>query len=246
MSNKIDVLNYKIDYRLPDFNFGLKRRYVFATINPHSYYISKKDSDFRKALVNADSLLPDGIGFVFAVKLLSYKSISRITGSDLHLELLRYLNDIKGKVFYLGSSPSTLIMIQNKLILQYPNITIDSYSPPYKEVFSENENGEILRRINLSKSDVLFVGMTAPKQEKWVFKNKDSLDIQVIASIGAVFDFYAGNIKRSGFFWQKIGLEWLPRLIQEPRRLWKRTFISLPVFLFDVLLHFILRRPKID
>jgi N-acetylglucosaminyldiphosphoundecaprenol N-acetyl-beta-D-mannosaminyltransferase len=77
--------------------------------------------------------------------------------------------------------------------------------------------------------------MTAPKQEKWVFANKDLLDATVITSIGAVFDFYAGTVKRSSPFWIKIGLEWLPRLVREPKRLWKRNFISTPLFLWDIL-----------
>ena len=77
--------------------------------------------------------------------------------------------------------------------------------------------------------------MTAPKQEKWVYRNKDSISADVIASIGAVFDFYAGTVIRSGPIWIKLGLEWLPRLLKEPKRLWKRNFISTPVFLWDIL-----------
>jgi N-acetylglucosaminyldiphosphoundecaprenol N-acetyl-beta-D-mannosaminyltransferase len=90
--------------------------------------------------------------------------------------------------------------------------------------------------INQSKSDVLFVGMTAPKQEKWVYENRDLINTPVICSIGAVFDFYAGTVKRPSKFWISIGLEWLPRLLKEPRRLWRRTLISTPLFVWFVLL----------
>ncbi len=89
--------------------------------------------------------------------------------------------------------------------------------------------------INGFKPDILFVGMTAPKQEKWVYVNKEQIEAKVIVSIGAVFDFFAGTVKRSGPIWIKLGLEWLPRLVKEPRRLWKRNFVSTPLFLWDVL-----------
>ena len=87
--------------------------------------------------------------------------------------------------------------------------------------------------------DVLFVGMTAPKQEKWAFTNRDRIPAGLICSIGAVFDFYAGTVKRSSPFWISIGLEWLPRLLREPKRLYKRVFVSGPAFLWDLFLFFV-------
>ncbi len=232
----MEILDYRIDELIPELNLGEKSNFVFATINPHSYSIAKNDLVFREALFNADCLLPDGVGFVLAARILKFKSLKRITGSDLHTEILNHLNKTNGKVFYLGASDSTLKIIHQKLMLDYPNVKMDYFSPPYKENFTLEENNEIIQRIRFSKPNVLFVGMTAPKQEKWVFKNKEFLNVDYIASIGAVFDFYSGNVKRSGKFWQKIGLEWLPRLLMEPKRLWKRTFISFPIFFIDVLL----------
>lgn len=88
-----------------------------------------------------------------------------------------------------------------------------------------------------AKPDILWVGMTAPKQEKWIYKNRDKLDVKFIGAIGAVFDFYAGKVKRSHPAFQKMGLEWLPRLLQEPQRLWRRNFVSNPKFMFDVMIH---------
>lgn len=236
MRDKIQILNYYIDSSLPDLKAKNRRNFVFNTINPHSYAIAKKDLKFQNALLQSDSLLPDGVGIVWAARILGNQRLRRFTGSDLHIELLNYLNQIGGRVFYLGSSDSTLEKIQQKLRGEYPRIQMDFYSPPFKNEFTQEDNDEILRRIWLSSPHVVFVGMTAPKQEKWVFENHEQIDVQYIASIGAVFDFYSGNIKRSGKFWQILGLEWLPRLIQEPKRLWKRTFVSLPIFLFDVFL----------
>jgi N-acetylglucosaminyldiphosphoundecaprenol N-acetyl-beta-D-mannosaminyltransferase len=90
--------------------------------------------------------------------------------------------------------------------------------------------------INQSKADVLWVGMTAPKQEKWIYQNKNRLSVKFIGAIGAVFDFYTGEVKRSPVLFQKLGLEWLPRLIQQPKRLWRRMFISAPYFLWHVII----------
>jgi len=94
----------------------------------------------------------------------------------------------------------------------------------------------MIEAVNRAGPDVLWVGMTAPKQEKWIHQNKDKLNVKFIGAVGAVFDFYAGNVKRSHPWFQEHGLEWLPRLLQEPRRLWRRTFVSAPLFLCMVLL----------
>ena len=105
----------------------------------------------------------------------------------------------------------------------------------FKSKFSASENTEIIEIVNSFQPDYLFIGMTAPKQEKWVYENKHKLNAKVISSIGAVFDFYSGNIKRSHPFWIKYGLEWFPRFLKEPRRLFKRNLVSTPKFILQVL-----------
>ena len=105
----------------------------------------------------------------------------------------------------------------------FPNIKVTTHSPPFKPEFSEEDNRQMIEAINQASPDVLWVGMTAPKQEKWIYQNKDKLNVKFIGAIGAVFDFYAGTVKRSSPWFQKHGLEWLPRLLQEPRLLWYRN-----------------------
>ena len=107
-------------------------------------------------------------------------------------------------------------------------------SPPFKDSFSVEENQKFVSAINEFNPDVLFVGMTAPKQEKWVLQNKSKLNVKIIASIGAVFDFYAGNVKRPSKFWIDLGLEWFIRFLQEPKRLFKRNLYSI-VFVVKIL-----------
>lgn len=215
-------------------NIDFKRKNIINTINPHSFCVAEKDLQFRKSLVESDILLPDGIGIVWAEMFLNRNSIKKIAGYDLFLHIMKKMNKEKGSVFFLGASNETLNKIKINSNKEFPNVIINSYSPPYKDVFSEEESKNMYNAVNAKNPDVLFVGMTAPKQEKWVFENKDMLNTNVICSIGAVFDFYSGSIKRSHPFWITMGLEWLPRLIKEPKRLFYRNFISTPNFILKI------------
>lgn len=208
---------------------------IINTVNPHSYCVAQKDELFAEALKSSDILLPDGSGMVIASRILNGKKISKIAGADLHDYLLKEAASKSLKVFYLGASQNTLDEIEKKLKVKFPNIQVASYSPPYKAQFSENDTKLMIQKVNEFKPDILFVGMTAPKQEKWVFANKDNIEANTIVSIGAVFDFYAGNIKRSSGFWISIGLEWLPRFLKEPKRLARRNLVSTPKFLVEIL-----------
>ena len=208
------------------------RKKIINTINPHSYITAKNDKTFEEALRCSDILLPDGSGIVLASKHVNGDNIQKIAGSDLHIHLLELLNAEHGTCFYMGSSWGTLEKIKERLNREFPNVEAGFYSPPFKEKFSEKDNNDILKAINDFKPDVLFIGMTAPKQEKWLYEHKDKIDANIICAIGAVFDFYAGTIKRPSQLWIDLHLEWLPRFVNEPKRLWKRNLVSTPKFLF--------------
>jgi N-acetylglucosaminyldiphosphoundecaprenol N-acetyl-beta-D-mannosaminyltransferase len=209
----------------------LTSKTVINTINQYSYCIAEEDPKFKKALTESEILLPDGDGIVFAERLLSGKKIKKISGTDLHLHLLNVLNEKKGRCFYLGSSPSTLEKIKNKLNKEYPGIEVGTYSPPFKIQFTEQDNLDMIAAVNAFQTDVLFIGLTAPKQEKWSNEHKAALNANLICSIGAVFDFYAGTVKRPGEVWIKMRLEWLGRFVSEPKRMWRRYFYFGPVYL---------------
>lgn len=208
-----------------------------ACINPHSYVVALHDQPFSQALHAADWLIPDGTGVVFASKLLNGKICERVTGSDIFQGVLEELNRTNGyKVFFLGSTDETLAAIRARMAIDYPNILLaGTYFPPFKSNFSQDELDAMVTAINAAAPDVLWVGMTAPKQEKWILENHARLNVKFAAAIGAVFDFYAGKVKRSHPVFQRLGLEWLPRLIQQPRRLWRRMFVSAPIFVWCVL-----------
>lgn len=213
----------------------LEKKSLINTINQYSYCIAEKDQEFKLALQNSDILLPDGIAITIASKFLTGKRIKKIAGADIHKHLLEDLNNNEGSCFYLGASDSTLIKIKNRISEEYPLIKIQTYSPPFKQSFLEQDNKQMIEAINSFKPKVLFVGMTAPKQEKWSFENKEKIDANIICSIGAVFDFYAGTVKRPNNIWIKLGVEWMGRLVKEPRRMWKRYLYFGPIFIVHIL-----------
>lgn len=207
------------------------KKTLINTINQYSFCIAEEDSEFKAALQGSDVLLPDGMAVVASVRLLVGKKIKKIAGADIHLHLLRELDQKSGSCFYLGSSENTLLKIRERLAIEYPNIKVQTFSPPYKPEFSESDNKQMTEAVNAFQPDVLFVGMTAPKQEKWAFAHKKALDTKIICSIGAVFDFYAGTVKRPSSFWINLRLEWFIRLLKEPKRMWKRYLYYGPVFI---------------
>jgi N-acetylglucosaminyldiphosphoundecaprenol N-acetyl-beta-D-mannosaminyltransferase len=231
-------MDVKIDeYKI--FNNSLKSIFVkngktvISTINAHSYIVAKKDNEFRQALVNSDVLLPDGEGIVLMAKHLKGVKITKIAGADIHDFLLKHANIKSLKCFYLGSNQNTLNLIENKLSKQYTNIQFGFFSPPFKSVFSNADNENMISQINAFSPDVLFVGMTAPKQEKWVFQNKGYINTNIICSIGAVFDFIAETKKRAPQWIIQIKMEWLYRSFTA-WRLTKRYLYSTPLFLMEV------------
>ena len=210
---------------------------LINTINAHSYNTALKDKLFAEALQRGDALIPDGASIVMACRWLKAKSQpkERIAGWDLFVMEMERLNRKGGKCFFMGSSEKVLGLIKERTKTVYPNITVETYSPPYKPEFSEEDNRAIIEAINRADPDLLWIGMTAPKQEKWTYTHWDELKIRChTGTIGAVFDFFAGTVERAPEWWQKHSLEWLYRLLKEPKRMWKRYIIGNTLFLWNV------------
>lgn len=213
------------------------KKLLINTINAHSYNTALKDSLFAEALTKGDVLIPDGASIVMACKWLKAKSQpkERIAGWDLFVYEMERLNARGGKCFFMGSSEKVLALIKTKAAEVYPNITVETYSPPYKPEFSDEDNRAIIDAINAAKPDLLWIGMTAPKQEKWAYKHWNELDIDChCGTIGAVFDFFAGTVERAPVWWQEHSLEWLYRLLKEPKRMWRRYIIGNTLFLWNI------------
>lgn len=210
---------------------------LINTINAHSYNTAQKDALFAEALLQGDVLIPDGASIVMACRWLKAKvqPKERIAGWDLFAFEMEKLNRKGGTCFFMGSSEKVLGLIRERAKSVYPNIRIETYSPPYKPEFSAEENGAIVEAINRCNPDLLWIGMTAPKQEKWAYTHWKKLEIHChCGTIGAVFDFFAGTMERAPLWWQEHSLEWLYRLMKEPKRMWRRYIIGNTLFLWNL------------
>lgn len=240
---------------------------LINTINAYSFNQAKRDKDFQAALTGSDVLLADGTSIVIACKLVRAKSrpMHRCTGWDLFRFEMEKLNReggafsngditnesvplwkrrnpsrIKPRVIFVGSSDRILSMIKDKAALEFPNLEIVTYSPPFKPEFTQEDNNTMVSVINDADPDLVWIGMTAPKQEKWSYAHWPELNIQChLGSIGAVFDFYAGTVKRAPLCMQRVGLEWLYRWSREPRRLFRRYGLGNPQFIWNMMLEMI-------
>ena len=191
-------------------------KYVVNTISPNSYGISVKDPEMNDALKGADFLVLDGVYFGWLPWFRDHKRAKRITGWDCFMYYANLLNKSSGRMFLLGSSEKTLKLMKANLAKDFPNVLVEAYSPPFKSEFSEEDNKKMHEAINAFTPDVLVIGMTAPKQEKWAYQNKPFCKFHVSIAVGNVFDWYAGTAKRPSIFWQKMGLEWLVRIFYRP------------------------------
>ena len=211
---------------------------LINTVNAHSFNTAKKDQLFADALTNGDVLIPDGVSIVKACKWIKAKSQpkERIAGWDLFSFEMEKLEKKGGTVMFMGSSQKVLDLIVKRAAEVYPHLKVVTYSPPYKPEFSDEDNKAIIDAINAANPDLLWIGMTAPKQEKWTYSHWKELDIHChVGTIGAVFDFFAGTVERAPMWWQRHGLEWLYRLLKEPKRMWRRYIIGNMLFLWNML-----------
>ena len=216
---------------------------LINTINAHSFNTAKKDKLFAEALTNGDALIPDGVSIVKAYRRIKAKSQpkERIAGWDLFefemnkLEQLGVSGSSQRTVMFMGSSQKVLDLIVKRAAEVYPHLKVVTYSPPYKPEFSDEDNKAVIEAINATDPDLLWIGMTAPKQEKWTYTHWKELNIHChVGTIGAVFDFFAGTVERAPMWWQRHGLEWLYRLLKEPKRMWRRYIIGNALFLWNM------------
>ena len=230
----LDILGSKVELAsLPE------GKLLINTVNAHSYNTARKDSLFAEALTNGDVLIPDGVSIVKACKWIKAKSQpkERIAGWDLFSFEMEKLERESGTVMFMGSSQKVLDLIVKRAAEVYPHLKVVTYSPPYKPEFSDEDNKAIIDAINAANPDLLWIGMTAPKQEKWTYSHWNELNIHChVGTIGAVFDFFAGTVERAPMWWQRHGLEWLYRLMKEPKRMWRRYIIGNALFLWNIAL----------
>lgn len=211
--------------------------YIY-TPNPEIVMRAGRDEEFKKIINSASLNLCDGIGLMIASKLKKKPLKSRVTGYDTSIKILELMNERGLSLFLLGAKPGIAEKAIEKINHDYPNIIIAGFNNGY---FNGSHNGHascdeeeaLIEKINDSKADAIFVGMGAGYQEKFIYYNKDKLKTKLAIANGGVIDVLAGNVKIAPAFIRKIGMEWLYRLVKEPKR-FKRQ-LDIPKFLMKII-----------
>ena len=197
----------------------------------HTVMASHEDPELRAAVVGADFTVPDGQPLVWALKLLGHELDDRVYGPEL-MDRACARAALTGRRMYLygGRNPGALAELARVMRLRHPGLKlVGGYAPPFREL-DESDDARIAAEINAARPDVVWVGIGVPKQEKWMARMRDRLDAPVLVGVGAAFDFHAGLVPQAPATMQRFGLEWLFRLVQEPRRLWRRYLRYNPRF----------------
>ena len=243
MLRQIDILGYsvlnepaaRVAAEVCD-QLGSPNRLSCVFLNPHSVVLAQQDTEFRQALTTASAVFCDGVGLSLASLLLNRRSVHRVYGYEFFLALSRELSQRSlGHVFFIGGSEEDLQALTAKYRADFPGIlAIDCYAPPFRAEFSEAEIADMGKRIAARGADILWLGLGSPKQEKVLRRLMPHCDVSCGAAVGAVFDFYSGKIPHAPGWVRRLGLQWLHRLTLEPKRLWRRTLISMPIFVSQV------------
>lgn len=179
------------------------------------------DLELRRIFLEAHLVLCDGTPLVWASRLLGNPLPERVAGADLVPQLIRVAVEKNYRVFFLGGTPDVSAQAVARVQAQYPALNLGHYSPPFGPLLEMN-HGEIVRRVRAARPDLLFVSFGCPKAEKWIAMHYRSLNVPVVMGVGATIDFLAGRVKRAPLWMQRMGAEWIFRLLQEPRRLFRR------------------------
>lgn len=208
-------------------NIEDKKKSLVVAINPEKLMKAKEDPELKALLNRAEFQIPDGIGVIIASKLKKGSISSRITGIDMMDRIVREAARTGHAIFLYGAKPGVADKAAQQLKQTYPNLIVAGTQDGY-----ESDSSKIIESINEAKPDILFVAMGSPRQEQWIEQNRDNLYPTIYQGVGGSFDVLAGNVKRAPAAFQRLGAEWLYRLLKEPSRL-KRQ-MNLPKFLFEV------------
>ena len=211
---------------------------VIGVVNAAKVVKMHRDQTLRQSVLDSDLILADGISVVWASWLLRRSVPERIAGIDLFLRLLDLANDRGFSVYFLGAEETVCEKLLRRVRKIYPNIKIAGCRDGY---FNPADSEKIADHIRGAKPDMLFLGMTSPKKEIFMAKFGKQLDVPVIHGVGGSFDVLAGKVKRAPRLWQQFGLEWLYRVVQEPRRMWRRYLVTNTLFI-GLLLREMVRR----
>ncbi|SMC23240.1 N-acetylglucosaminyldiphosphoundecaprenol N-acetyl-beta-D-mannosaminyltransferase [Clostridium acidisoli DSM 12555] len=238
--NEVEMLNVRFDnvdmqecIKVIDYMINDRTKFKYV-VTPNVDHVMKVNNDpsFKKIYKEADLILVDGQPLVWLSKLVGKPLKEKVSGSDLFPRLCEHAASKEYKVFFLGGLEGVADKAAENLKQQFKNLNVvGTYCPPFGFENDENENNKIIKKILAANPDILFVGVGAPKQETWIYNNRDKYKVPVSLGVGASFDFIAGTIKRSPKWMQKCCLEWFYRFCKEPKRLFRRYFIEDSIFI---------------
>jgi len=200
-------------------------RYVAVT-GMHGVAESRQDRYFRKILNTADLVVPDGMPLVWLGRWHRYSLRQRVTGSELMATFCRETGPLCRHFFY-GGAPGVADDLARALHERHGIVVAGTYVPPFRPLTPEEER-EVAARVDEAAADVLWVGLSTPKQERWMYEHREKLKVPVMIGVGAAFDMNSGKLRRAPTWMQEHGLEWLFRLVAEPQRLWRRYLVTIP------------------
>jgi N-acetylglucosaminyldiphosphoundecaprenol N-acetyl-beta-D-mannosaminyltransferase len=211
------------------------RQYVCVS-GIHGVMESQRDARLRGIHNAAGMVTPDGMPLVWLSRLKGFPYVERVYGPDLLLAFCERSLTGGYRHFFYGGAPGVAELLIERLLARFPGLRIvGSYSPPFRALTAV-ENEMVVQMINAAQPDVVWVGLSTPKQERWMSEHRDCLTAPVFVGVGAAFDFHAGLKRQAPRWMQRSGLEWLFRLWNEPRRLWRRYLRNNPLFLWKILL----------
>jgi N-acetylglucosaminyldiphosphoundecaprenol N-acetyl-beta-D-mannosaminyltransferase len=211
---------------------------TICACNVHSVMTATRSHALRQAINGADLTTPDGLPLAFALRLMGHSHQRRVAGPDLMLECCRRAEHSGLHVMLYGSTEGTLSRLESELRRMFPALTlVESISPPFRGL-SDDEDQAVVERINDCAPHLIFVGLGCPKQEIWMHTHHGRVNAPMVG-VGAAFDFHAGAVRRAPEWMRHMGLEWLHRLVSEPRRLWRRYLIDSPLFLWRLVVQLV-------
>lgn len=206
-----------------------------TVINANKVVLLQKDNELRESVNSADLINIDGKGVLWAAKILGKSVKERVTGIDLMIECLRLCRENGYKAYFFGAKEEIVVKLIDKITKDFGKNIVAGYRNGY---YKPEEESIIVEEIRKAKPQILFVAIPSPNKENFLFKNKNELkDVNFIMGVGGSFDVIAGKVRRAPSWMQKVGLEWLFRLIQEPRKMWKRYLVGNLIFAQIVIKH---------
>jgi len=234
MNQLLDIIDSAILYKDP---------IQIGVVNAAKIVNMRKNLDLRQDVISSDLILADGYSVVLASKILGKALPERVAGIDLMYRLLERGNIKKYRVYFLGATEEVSTLVEQEIKKDYPNIIIAGRHNGY---YSSNDEPNIAARIAKSQADILFIAITSPKKENFMAKWNNKMSVPIVHGVGGSFDIVSGKVKRAPLSWQNFGLEWLYRVKQEPRRLWKRYLVTNAIFIFLVLKEIFIKKNLSD